>query len=275
MSIVHNYDLFYTDGKIIPFDTWISRGVFKSNYLLWRGLVHCASKVDKFGLSNRYRRVNRGYIELEVTCVSIDKVTQKEVKDAIRYKEYISIIQKGYNSMVRYTAIHGVIDINRWMEIYSLPRICDVTNRIRDLQYKIVHRFLPTQSLLYKMNKIDSPLCLYCNLYVDNLEHALFDCLVVNKFWLEVFDVWNTIANVLIDVNLYIVTFGYFESENDNDEYIPMNTIPLNALLLLGKQYIFQQKLKDCTLNLARFKFYVSTNVREEHSLLHLFAGTL
>ena len=72
-----------------------------------------------------------------------------------------------------------------------------------------------------------------------------------------------------------IVTFGYFESENDNDEYIPMNTIPLNTLLLLGKQYIFQQKLKDCTLSLVRFKFYVSTNVREEHSLLHLFAGTL
>ena len=90
--------------------------------------------------------------------------------------------------MIRHTAIHGVIDINRWMEIYSLPRICDVNNRVRDLQYKIVHRFLPTQSLLYKMNKIDSSLCLYCNLYVDKLEHALFDCLVVKNFWLEVFD---------------------------------------------------------------------------------------
>jgi hypothetical protein len=81
----------------------------------------------------------------------------------------------------------------------------------------------------------------------------------------------------LIEVNLYIVTFGYFESENDNDEYIPMNTIPLNTLLLLGKQYIFQQKLKDCTISLSHFKSYVYTNViaSDEHSLLQLFAGTL
>ena len=181
--------------------------------------------------------------------------------------------------MVKYATIHGVIVINRWVEIYSLPRICDVSNRIRDLQYKIVHRFIPTQSLLYKMNKINSPLCLFCNLYVDKLEHALFDCLVVKNFWLEVFDIWNAITGVLVDVNLYMVTFGYFNSENendDNDEYIPVNNIPINTLLLLGKQYIFKQKFKDCILSVAHFKYYVSNNlmVNEEHSMLDRFVST-
>jgi len=258
-------DLFDDDSNVIPFETWRARGVHISNYLLWRGLVQIALKLEKTWYSERYRRINKGFIELDCYCISIDQVSQKEVKEAIRYKEYMNIIQTGYSSMNKYETLHGRIDINRWMDIYMLPRICDVSNHIKDLQYKIVHRFLPTQSLLYKMKKINSPLCLYCMMYEDNLEHALYECFVVKNFWFEVFNVWNNITEELIDVNLYNVTFGFFNSENEDDKRILLNT-----LLLFGKQYIFQQKLNHCFLSLNNFKEFLRFHImyEEEHSLL-------
>jgi hypothetical protein len=94
----------------------------------------------------------------------------------MRYTEYIrTITDNGYKSIIRYNRILGYINIYEWTDIFMLPRLCIVSNVVRDFQYKILHRILPTQSLLFKMLKIDSPLSLYCNLSQGNLEHEIFD----------------------------------------------------------------------------------------------------
>ena len=156
------HDLFKEDGSLVPFDVWESRGVYKKHYILWRGLVHRVSKVERSFISEKYRHLNRGYIESQNTGISIDCITEKEIKEGMRYTEYKRTINDNdYKSMIKYNRIHGYIDINDWIDIFMIPRLCIVSNVVRDFQYKILHRFLPTQSLLFKMQKIDSPLCLY------------------------------------------------------------------------------------------------------------------
>ena len=114
----------------------------------------------------------------------------------MRYVEYKRTIHNnGYKSMIKYNTIHGDINISDWTVIYMLPRLCIVSNVARDFQYKILHRFLPTQSLLFKMHKIDSPVCLYCNLAPGSIEHEMFDCFVINNFWFEVIEAWHNLGN--------------------------------------------------------------------------------
>ena len=194
--------------------------------------------------------------------ISIDCITEKEIKEGMRYTEYKRTINdNGYKSMIKYNTIHGYIDINDWTDIYMLPRLCTVSNVVRDFQFKILHRFLPTQSLLLKMQKIDSPLCLYCNSSEGNLEHEMFDCLVIKNFWYEVMEAWNNLRNHSIVLDLRIVTLGYFCNSDSKYEHIA-----LNYLLLLGKLYVFHQKLKACALSLIEFKHFLATNVTNSAS---------
>ena len=60
----------------------------------------------------------------------------------------------GYKAMIKYESIHGFTNINDWTDIYILPRLCKVDNAVRDFQYKILHRFLPTQTLLLKKRRL-------------------------------------------------------------------------------------------------------------------------
>ena len=130
-------------------------------------------------------------------------------------------------------------------------------NIVRDMQYKILHRFFPTQSLLYKMNKINSPLCLYCNLCVDSIEHAVFECFVIKNFWFDVIDVWNNLGNYKIQIDLKTVTFGYFDPVVEQHELVA-----LNSLILYGKKFVFQQKCQNCSLSLFDFQLFLAANIK-------------
>ena len=65
-----------------------------------------------------------------------------------------------------------------WRTLYS-PL---VTNKQGDVNWKIVHRVLPTALSLNRMNVYDSPNCHQCGM-TDTIEHALLECPRVVNFW--------------------------------------------------------------------------------------------
>ncbi len=38
----------------------------------------------------------------------------------------------------------------KWEDVYNLPRKATKLNKLKDFQYKVLHRYLPTNSLLFK-----------------------------------------------------------------------------------------------------------------------------
>ena len=101
------------------------------------------------------------------------------------------------------------------------------------------------------MQKIDSPLCLYCNLSSGNLEHEIFDCLVIKNFWFEVMEAWRNIGKCSIELDLRVLTLGYFDSSLSKHEHIAVN-----SLLLLGKLYVFLDKNKKMYIIFDRFQIF-------------------
>ena len=76
------------------------------------------------------------------------------------------------------------VDLN-WQEIYNLPFKVLIDSNSREFQYKILNRFLTTNSFLYKIGLIASPLCTFCGLESESLEHLLISCPFTNMFWLD------------------------------------------------------------------------------------------
>ena len=72
----------------------------------------------------------------------------------------------------------AVFDSEQWRVVFS-PLI---TNRQGDLNWKIVHRVIPTALSLRRMGILDSDSCYRCGL-IDTIEHAFLDCLPIMNFW--------------------------------------------------------------------------------------------
>ena len=62
--------------------------------------------------------------------------------------------------------------------------------KLKDFQYKINNRILTTNSFLYKINKIDSNRCSFCEQAIESIKHLFVGCPKVKAFW-------NTLKNWL------------------------------------------------------------------------------
>ena len=104
-------------------------------------------------------------------------------------KKLRSLKGTDFKSKMKHESNHGTITDEEWENIFMVPALAPVENKIKDLQYRVVIRFTPTNIdlLLYKMKKIKSPRCNFCNLEPEKVEHLCFDCTHVRDIWLFVF----------------------------------------------------------------------------------------
>ena len=88
--------------------------------------------------------------------VSIDKATSKSI-----YTELISVLVTSPTAQSRYNESFDTVPLN-WKEIYSLPFKVALDTKSREFQYKILNRYLVTNTFLKKIGKTDSSACSFC-----------------------------------------------------------------------------------------------------------------
>ena len=232
------------EGKLIEFNILLARGAKQSDFLIWRGLLKAIPDGLK-QLDNNHPQFNTGYFlcGISKTNIMIEKATEKQIKSGIKYASLQAMQMKDFKARAKFEAIHGDIRLEEWAKILALPHSLNIDNFTKDLQYKILNRFLPTNKLLFKMNKTVTNVCPLCNLQVDTLEHAIWDCLLINSFWHEIIVVWNGICHTAFIPTLKCITFGVLEN----------NCQSLNILILFGKKFI--HKAKNCNVQLSTIQF--------------------
>ena len=57
-----------------------------------------------------------------------------------------------------------------WVNIWNISQKCLVPNKVKYLQWKVLHRTICTEELLHKVNKSHGK-CHFCTDYVENIEH--------------------------------------------------------------------------------------------------------
>ena len=149
----------YQHGRLIPFNTWIRRGASLNEYLLWRGIVKAIPSSWSNLLQQNIEmstRLELGMIEFDMKCVNIMQATEKDFKDFFRYRRYGSLKTTEFKTQMKYTGDFD-LDLESWSEIYSLPFKILIDNKIKDLQYRIMHRYIGTNKLLYKIGRSTTP----------------------------------------------------------------------------------------------------------------------
>ena len=107
----------------------------------------------------------------------------------------------------------------------------------------------------------DSSLCYYCKTQIETIEHLLFDCICVQRFWKDVSMYLQGYLDINQSLNKKDVIIGVKNSENDK---------LTNFVFLLVKRYIYVTRCIQKTLNLSAF-----INMLTEYCKLELLGARL
>jgi len=144
------------------------------------------------------------------------------------------------------------IEYDNLKAIYLLPFNVTKETKLSMFQYKIIHNILPYGNRLYMMKILNSLLCNYCNL-LETLPHMLVECNTVHDFWVKAISWWNSQSGNSYAVTALSILYGYYPAER--------TTRLFNYYILLGKRYIFVQRLELKTLTLSQFLDFVKKKI--------------
>ena len=60
---------------------------------------------------------------------------------------------------------------------------CTKSTKLREFQFKLLHRRIPTNDFLARIRVKESTKCSFCNEEPESLHHLLWSCLKTKFFW--------------------------------------------------------------------------------------------
>ena len=148
-------------------------------------------------------------------------------------------------AMSRYERLYNTetfkLDWKRFF--FLIPYKTTLYTKLRKFQFKTFNKILYTNDLLYKIGKVESSLCDFYQNNLETIEHLLFYCHFVKRFWNEVYVLLNAKNILSKPLKIEKVIFGICEDKP--------NVLLANLIILNGKCYIYYSKLNNLPLQFS------------------------
>ena len=113
-----------------------------------------------------------------------------------------------------------------WKNVYAVTD----EMKLREFQWKLLHRLLPCNKYLYFWKKKDSMDCSVCH-QVDSLEHKFLYCQIAEKYWKRVKNIAAKLTGETIEITAENIIF----TELVTTVSLHVNCRVIQLLSLLGK----------------------------------------
>lgn len=146
-------------------------------------------------------------------------------------------------SRVHYTRLLTTVQFHsRWLDAFNeaeesrpfeILHQCTIDRKLRNFQFKLIYKILPTNTLLEKMHVKSNNICNFCKIESDSLLHIYCTCKCLEFFWA---DVQSLIETVLKDQSIDFaldnkaIILGYLGNEKWGNV--------INFLILFAKYHI-------------------------------------
>ena len=84
--------------------------------------------------------------------------------------------------------LEEISEVNLSQSFKKIDKDIDFTY-VRYLQFRLLHRRIFTNELLYRMKIVDSPECPLCDNIPETIEHAFLECQKIHSLWRQI-EVW-------------------------------------------------------------------------------------
>ena len=153
------------------------------------------------------------------------------------------------------------LDEKLWSKIFTTCFKVIYDNDIIWFQFRIIHRILATQELLYKMSIKAEQKCLLCNEVPETLIHLFCQCPNVKSLWKDLTNWVYQSTNTKLDLATTEILLGYLKS----DYYIP-----INVLILGTKRYIYSASRNNYNIEFSSLKAKLKLLYSEQYSIAKL-----
>ena len=242
-NITFVYDLFDLHGNILTFDDFrekfnvnicfttyfgIKRAIFKA----WPSLKD-GSEIEQLPIMPHY-----------LQCLLHDDKGTHSIYDAIIKEHKVSeTYQVKWEQELN-------ISHDQWKKINQNIFSGTESKYLQWFQYRITHRILATNKLLYAMNIKDNALCSFCNAENETILHLLYECPRVQELILQLRRWLQQNYSIIIDVDKKSFILGKC------DNYA------LNVIFLLVKKYIYETRIKAIRLHFDSLKSRILDHIQ-------------
>ena len=150
------------------------------------------------------------------------------------------------------------IDTKDWTEIFGSCRKLCKDNKLKEFQFKIIHRIVTTRKELFRYGIQPDGDCLYCG-EPDSIDHTFITCNFTRSFVQNVIDWFNTQNGSNFQPDTKEILFSSCKRPSNL-----MLVRKFNFALLYMKYYIYTCKLNNSLLHLKNFTNNLNFKYRVE-----------
>ena len=171
-------DLYETDGSVIPFQTWIARGVGRQNLMKWMGLVKKTNELNKYDDDCIDDQVEVTQLLLQ-SKGPIEQLSNKAI-----YREVLAnkVPQTAKVHVPRISRYLDNSEIN-WSNVYLRANKTTTDTKTKEFQYRFLQDLLSNRYWLHKWKVKDTATCHYCTCDQENIVHMFWTCQKTKEFW--------------------------------------------------------------------------------------------
>ena len=151
------------------------------------------------------------------------------------------------------------MDTEDWKEIFSAnPKLCK-ENKLKEFQFKFIHRIVVTKKELFKYGIHADSDCTYCS-EPDSIDHTFINCTFTRTFARNVIDWFNVQNGSSFQPDTKEMLFSSCKYPNN-----PVLERKVNYTLLFMKYYIYTSKLNNNLLCLTDFSNKLNLKYKVEN----------
>ena len=145
---------------------------------------------------------------------------------------------------------------NTWQNIFLIPFKATTETKLREFQFKILHRIVATKKYLFRIKVIDSNTCTFCGNNVEDLLHLFFECRKVK-------DIWDKLQHWLQSLNMPVFNWSAKEI------LLGMSGGPvvINHLIIITKYYVYRSSISKNQLSIKSLKEIIKLYYKVEKEI--------
>ena len=248
-NILFIQDLLNSKGQLLSFREFINKYDCSTNFLQF---YQVTSAIPKY-LVTKARNTEppqNGLYTRNNFLFQLDASTQIQLEKA-KTRDFYCLLNRKTHTVsqtgpMKWNSIIG-LDENAWKIIFTSPKNVCKEPKLKEFQFKLIHRIVVTKKELHRYGIKADDECLYCG-EKDSIDHTFLNCQFVKIFVNNVIDWFNAANNSkfapTIGEKLFGIISGPYEKEIVKK---------FNYTLLFMKYYIYTSKMHNQAIHLSVF----------------------
>ena len=248
-NILFIQDLLNSKGQLLSFREFIDKYDCSTNFLQF---YQVTSAIPKY-LVTKARNTEppqNGLYTRNNFLFQLDASTQIQLEKA-KTRDFYCLLNRKTHTVsqtgpMKWNSIIG-LDENAWKIIFTSPKNVCKEPKLKEFQFKLIHRIVVTKKELHRYGIKADDECLYCG-EKDSIDHTFLNCQFVKIFVNNVIDWFNAANNSkfapTIGEKLFGIISGPYEKEIVKK---------FNYTLLFMKYYIYTSKMHNQAIHLSVF----------------------